>query len=1050
MALNFDDINNDPKLDALFSEKDLPCVFQMWFLECKSEKSLRYDFLYARLIPYHTSKNAVFVSNSSSCYSNSQTTAKIFSVSYYLTSSKTKNFFKALFSGLSLEELNHKYSFNTLGNKTKTEFFKSWFVNNENLTFSNVYFCLNKSNFTNNKSFSSPLDDGGCVCASVWLNERFNIVKNWNPNLYQEILKQLFEETGVNFKERKNWERLCSFEFYNFPSINQFEQQLFNVEWLNHGMLLSYIPSTGRSTEKYLFSFTAFNGQNEINSWIENPKIDTKGQWVSFIHLTEKEIELIDGYDIKLYKQNDPNSSFSLLFHQQLPFIKEVSFTINANSGDSAIWKNSWLEKALPKKFAEEIRKVQTIGRVTSLTDTVNARKIDNWSIPNREFKDYLLQNFPEPSNGKFFPRIKDQITSRLEFVKWFKNIFSNFKNCEVFLFDPFFDFAGFYLLTLSSLPSSTYQVYTRLEEKKENGGQLKIEKIKKGYEKIKNIIPHRLNLTIYGLPSHLLHDRYILFLNNETKAIKGFQLSNSLEKQSERHPLLVTPIPQDIIHDLWNYTQQLINSENCIEIFDPSKQEVKPSVLTIFDKEGFGQLCTEIFQSPCLKELTGHNLMIKMVELNLYNQKPGSFAEYDNVVNFLDSFNIDSIKLLPKWNLYADLLAHTPYSRVKEHNLSKETINFLITALKHQLQESQVLAVSEEKISGGTFSLTEEEFFLHCKTRPCFYHLKPKIVTWSEFYSITLIGINSLNDLLEIFDNCGSPKTLKAQRLYECAYQIITSLTLSQPMNYETVKLLLNRNNDWIKSIGYSSITEFCRIDFNKNKLENFFNEIPLNSVIACLVWCVLYFWNPIQKSGTFEYFAQKLIRTLPENGIDNGENEFFLRFFMKSTSTGWWSFKEVLLPVIEKRKLSESKVLEYVMNRLLTEFENGSLVSSLFRNDYSILPDVVNLLANTDRSRLNEWIKHVKDILKSKEKIVSKPLIRNCNYDKWNDAMSSLLQIFICMKLLSAKLSNLGDQSNDQIYEIQSRAELWIKLRPFNEWGLFNSELLKKIMNY
>ena len=551
------------------------------------------------------------------------------------------------------------------------------------------------------------------------------------------------------------------------------------------------------------------------------------------------------------------------------------------------------------------------------------------------------------------------------------------------------------------------------------------------------------MNLTIHGLPSLLLHDRYILFLDNETKAIKGFHLSNSLEKQSERHPLLVTPIPQDIISDLWDYTHQLINSEKCVEIFNTSKQEMKLSNLTIFDKEGFGQLCAEIYKFPDLKELTGHNLMMKMVKLNLYNQKLGRFTENDNVVNFLDSFNIDPIKLLPKWNLYADLLAQTPFSRLKEHNLSQKTINFLITALKHQLQESQVLAVSEEKISGGTFSLTEEEFFLHCKTSPCFYHLKPESVTWSEFYSITLIGLNSLNDLLEIFDNCGTPKTLKAQRLYECAYQIITRLTVSQPMNFEAVKLLLRCNNNWLKSLGYSSITEFCKINHNTKKLDEFFNEIPLNSVIACLVWCVLYFWNPTQKTATFEYFSQKLISVLPEIGIINEDIEFYLRFFMKTTSNGWWTFKEILLPATKKNKLSKLNVSDYVMNRLLTEFENRSLVSSLFRNDFSILQEVVNLLANTDKLRLNEWLKHVQEILKSKEKVVSKPLIRNCNYDNWNDAMNSLLQIFIFMKLLSAKLADLDDKSNDQIYEIQSRAELWIKLRPFNEWGLFNSEL-------
>ena len=1047
MALSFDNIINDPKMDALFSEKDLPCVFQMWFLECKAEKSLRYDFLYARLIPYHTSKNIVFVSNPSSCYSDSQITAKSFSVSYYLTSSKTTNFFKDLFTGLSLGELNQKYLFSLLGNKTKTEFLKTWFVNSRDLTYSNVYFCLNRSDFTNNKNLSGPLDDGGGVCASVWINERFNIVKNWNANLYREILKHLSNETGVNFKEVKNWVRLCSFEFFSFPSINQFEQQLFNVRWCNKGISLTYIPDTERVTKNYLFSFTVFNGQNEINSWIENPKMDAEGRWVSFIRLTEEEIDLIDGYDIKVYTQNTQNSSFTLLFHQQLPFIKEVTFTISTNSGDSLVLKNSWLEKTLPKRYGEDVRKVQTITRVTNLVNSVNIRKFDNWNIPNQEFKKYLLQTFPEPSKGKFFPRIKNRITSRLEFVKWFKKIFFDFKHCQVFLFDPFFDFAGFYLLALSSVPSSTYQVYTRLEGDKKGDKQFKTEKIKRVYEKIKKAIPHPLNLTIYGLPSHLLHDRYILFLDKETGAISGFQLSNSLEKQSEKHPLLVTPIPQDIILDLLYYSNQLINSEKCIEIFNPSKHEANLSDLTIFDREGFGKLCAEIYNSPCLKELTGHKLMMKMVELNLYNQESVHFGEHDKVVNFLDSFSSASTKLLAKWDLYADLLAHIPFSRVKELCISRETIDFLINTLKQQLQKNQTPSLLGEQVSGGTFSLTEEELFMHCKIRPCFYRTKPECVTWSEFYSIALIGLNSFDDLLQIFDNSGSPKTLNAQRLYECAYKIIDKLTFSYPMNFERVKSLLKRNNNWLKSIGYSRIADFCERNLNSKELEDFFNEIPLNSVIACLVWCVLYFWDPKQKTVTFKYFSKKLISSLPENGFNNGENEIYLRFFMKPSFNDWWPFKEILLPAIKEGKLSESKVLNCVMDRLLTEFKNQSLVSSLFRNECSVLPDVVDLLVNTDRSRLEEWIKHIREILREKENVISKPLSRNCNYHDWNNAMNSLFQIFILMNVLSAKLAELGEKSSDQIYEIQSHAKFWVKHRPVNEWSIFNSELLKII---
>ena len=1041
MTLSFKDITNDPRMEPLFSDQDRPCVFQMWFLEFKTEKEIRYDFLFARLIPHHTSNNGVFVSNPFSCNSEPQATAKIFSVSYYLTSSKTKNFFEDLFSGFSLEKINQKYLFRFLNKDEKTEFFKTCFLSNQNLIFSNVYFCLNRSNFTNNRNFSGPLEEGGSVCASVWLNERFSIVRNWDAHLYVEILKRLADETGINFNERKNLSRLCSLEFCTFPSINLFEQQLFSVNWYSDGISLSYIPSVKQLPKKYLFSFTVFNGQNITNSWIAIAQINFKGHYEAFIHLTKQELDLIDGYDIKLYTQKGSDSFFTLAFHQQLALIKEVAFEINANSGDSAVLQSSWLEKTLSKKYRADIEKVQTVGGRTRLSNTLNFRKCDHWSVSNREFKNYLLNNFPKSSEGKFFPRIKDRSTSRLEFVRWFKKVFSEFDNCQVYLFDPFFDHAGLYLLALSSVSSSSYQVYTRLEDKKIDKPN-RIETIKRTYEKIKKLLPQTLNLTINGLPSHYLHDRYILFLNKKTGLIKGFQLSNSLEKQSDRHPLLVTPIPQDILFDVWRYSRQLITSEKCKEIFNSLEQEKESLNLTIFDRKNFGKLCAEVYEAPCLQELSGLKLMEKMSELGLYDSESSRFVNFTKIVDVLNSFRSKDTRLLAKWDLYADLLANIPFDFAQKRSLSDETIEFLSYVLKDQLAKAQVHTELKEKVSGGVFSLTKEDLFMHCKHRPFIHGPKPENIDWSEFYSITLLGLNSFSKLLQIFDDCTLPNTLKSQRLFECAYWITSNLIHSLPMDFEKAKLLLSCKNNWLKSIGYSSIAYFAEHNFCQKKLEVFFSQIPLSEVFACLLWGVLYFGGPSAKTEKFEYYLQKLLEMLPTNEISDGTSDSYLGFFMNPVRKEWWFFREVLLPAMAKKKINETKVLDCVMERFVSELKDSSQVSSLFRDDCSILLEVVNLLVKADQLTQEKWIRQIEEILGSNERVVSKPLIRNCKYSDWNNSMNSLMQIFIFLKLLSIRLDRSGCELSKLIYEMQSRAKSWVKLRPSNEWSMFSNE--------
>ncbi|TOD77377.1 hypothetical protein CGJ56_24305, partial [Vibrio parahaemolyticus] len=55
--------------------------------------------------------------------------------------------------------------------------------------------------------------------------------------------------------------------------------------------------------------------------------------------------------------------------------------------------------------------------------------------------------------------------------------------------------------------------------------------------------------VNIYGVRDGSLHDRYILVTDGYGLPVKGYHLSNSFQSANENFPLLITPIPTDVLY---------------------------------------------------------------------------------------------------------------------------------------------------------------------------------------------------------------------------------------------------------------------------------------------------------------------------------------------------------------------------------------------------------------------------------------------------------------------------------------------------------------------
>ena len=89
--------------------------------------------------------------------------------------------------------------------------------------------------------------------------------------------------------------------------------------------------------------------------------------------------------------------------------------------------------------------------------------------------------------------------------------------------------------------------------------------------------------MRVYGLKDGMLHDRYFLIVDQDGLPVAGFNLSNSIQKANENYPLLITPIPPDVLLKVHKYASRLLT-----QAFEsPSSTEADTSkVQLLFDSK--------------------------------------------------------------------------------------------------------------------------------------------------------------------------------------------------------------------------------------------------------------------------------------------------------------------------------------------------------------------------------------------------------------------------------------------------------------------------------
>lgn len=549
-----------------------------------------------------------------------------------------------------------------------------------------------------------------------------NLILNYKEVL-MSLLKYLATETKLNFND-KGAARFGNIEFINGPCANVYEraqvyfenissdyQAEYGTEKASMKVRVTILPTALLSEHLLINCFSTNGGQVILDEVKEVAHIDG-----STIAIEFESMEPISNLAVSIWlKQND---KWQIWFKDSAVLLRNMVFRMGM-VGTTGKVTSPFMEKVLAagNHLKPVVEKAMEINRTSFQTSSIGGYKLDPWVKADADFNSLVQSIIPEKSEGAFFARGWNSEVGEhgaLAFLDWFKKI-SEQANL-VLIQDPYFDTVGLEFLARTNNSKTSFSVITCTQTPSNDDEQLTKPTLWKRILKFFNspkseapTVPNRttrllkmlhnipelfasVKITIYDYRNktenikNLLHDRYIIAYGEDGKA-KGFHLSNSIQNATQNYPLLITPIPTDVLLEVEKYSAELINASN---------QKGSFEVLSIYNYKDRqkNDRDNELNQKTSAPD----EILFNSLKSFLKNDEK---IDYDGIKDiFIKGISGDATAFARFWDTFGYFLAHIPgggelHYKIKEW-FPKNKAEFLSEYLYD-------LSVSEDKETFGS-----------------------------------------------------------------------------------------------------------------------------------------------------------------------------------------------------------------------------------------------------------------------------------------------------------------------------------------------------------
>lgn len=538
---------------------------------------------------------------------------------------------------------------------------------------------INSSIIKELQSIVSPVDNVPAFAASLWRLDKLNLFSRNGQeplpeadNLAKKCLSHLTKETGLNFCGVDS-KRLGNIEWLYFPAADENEnsQVKISIDSSTYGVEVEILPDVLKSATQVLVRCRLLNDREVILDQCKTSQITETSTRINF-----KANQAIGKVLVTIWIRQNHEDTWEIWYEYSFVLLQQINMNLGLTGCEGSL-QSDWLQEYIKSRVRDRVEKVQAFRQVHYDEHLeVGGYQSSPWIAANQKIYKLTQRLFPESSGGHFFPKGWDaNAPGRLRFSEWLKSLTNNATASKILIIDPYFDAVGITeLIARAEAVQTEYVVLTNTQITSDNN----LLELKKACKELELILAN-LKFRLLDLRSkqkgktQLFHDRYILVFDQSNEVKTGYHLSNSIQGATKDHPLLVTPIPKDVLTALKNYVDDLLapaddSPNELITLFSsvngtetPSSNEYQYGLAAI-PYAGF--FFAKLLNKSTLSQMSESELVDYLQKNGILIQEGSSFAINEQVESQLDYFVqvlvASSAENFAKlWTAFASWLAH-------------------------------------------------------------------------------------------------------------------------------------------------------------------------------------------------------------------------------------------------------------------------------------------------------------------------------------------------------------------------------------------------------
>ncbi|MBU6950984.1 VPA1262 family protein [Hahella sp. HN01] len=964
MDITIDTVFEDYRLKPLFDDES-KCALQLWVLQ-KKDRSSR--LVYGWVVPYHFSNNSWSAPNEDKFKNISGEEVQVICLSSYLNAKEIKSFLGLMYSGSSIEEASNRSEI------AMKKVFRERFGNlklDECKVLKPVTYLPSRDNYEHRGLFS-PYSGAGANSASIISLQKETFIQSDGrvlDELYRYISSEIKLDTGLDLS-KKDAPRIGDLEILSFPTIDEYCRSKLEIIDSQNGVKINYHPDRHEEFISYVLKVEHINNNQAFQANIIANEYHNENKISFNVRINQDWKKSVDGRVIELFGQKRDCNECFLIFSQKYNFIREISLSVSPVYFSGVI-ENSWLTKLTKLNDGNDrVKAAQSVTKCSRRqTSTISTRDPDLWVNEQRKIERLVAREFPEKTEGKFFPHHTEG-EGRLEFVEWWKSLFNKHAGDDFIIFDPYFESVGVDLIARYADNGSNVVILTSNKNKN-------IDKIKISVEAMKDILSSSC-IKVYKVSE--IHDRYLLIADKKGRIKKGFSLSNSIQKANENFPLLVTSIDGEIIPHVNRYIEGVLAGEGSLTLAFCSRDYLKKkSSLSLDEKKK------------------------KSKEIN-------KSISCENVSAALEA--VEDAELFSCWDDLSLLIANTDTGSFfsADAAFSQKALDKIFIYLDGRFKNAAEI-VSNSMTMPGTYSYFEASLDVLLRNlididRDGFIqYYKIDGLSWGDYYAIKILYQYETEKFIALLENdlipsLSSKKTRKKLDLIaHCISEISTSC--HRKSTKFQMEILISSELPVLKFIAFS----YIEIKLNETQDAAVFlsiiDRVDKKTQIQFIGWLL----NRNLHGGSDPEWAKDIIEYLINTAISKYPTDDDVTHIVDSMrgrmrELGYissWFPEKVLCPLVERyadsKKVFLSIWITELEGRLSKLFELSSYLS---KEDVMMTDIAAQLFSISPLKAQSEAINRLAKRLKKVERDIRRPLSPSINWSKWDSSMKLVAWLY------------------------------------------------------